>query len=124
MQLSHELQVYVFLLSQGIQLKLSDKSNWMYSHKSGYFFIGENNDYYEGIYNEDKQRITMHNGKPFKTYNVMHNVGNVKYIVNYHDGFKKHEDGSKFYDMRTFKSIKRLNEFTFELMEKGYFQQP
>lgn len=123
MQPSHELQVYVFLLSQGIQLKLSDKSNWMYSHKSGYFLIGENKDYYEGIYREDLQRITMHNGKPFKTYNVACNVGRVKYMVNYHNGFKKHKDGSKFYDMATFKSIKKLNEFTLKLMEQGYVQQ-
>lgn len=53
-------------------------------------------------------------------YNVMYNVGKCKYIVNYHDGLKKHNDGSKFYDIAIFKNKKDLNNFIKELTKNGY----
>lgn len=44
-----------------------------------------------------------------KTYKVMHNVGKSKYIINSHDGIKKHKDGSLFYDINIFKNKTSLN---------------
>jgi len=43
-------------------------------------------------------------------YNIKYNVGKVKYLVSYYTG-KKHKDGSKFFDISTFKNKKKMNEF-------------
>lgn len=44
-------------------------------------------------------------------YNIMYNVGKAKYVVSYHDGVKKHKDGSKFFDIAIFKNKKKMKEF-------------
>ena len=43
-----------------------------------------------------------------KKYNIMYGVGKAKYVVNFHDGEKKHKDGSEFYDIQIFKNMKDL----------------
>lgn len=55
-----------------------------------------------------------------KKYYTMYGVGKAKYVVNFHDGEKKHEDGSEFYDIRIFKNIKDLKAFTNDLGIQGY----
>jgi hypothetical protein len=50
----------------------------------------------------------------------MNNVGSAKYIVNFHDGIKKHNDGSDFFDVAIFKSKKALKEFVNGLIKKGF----
>lgn len=55
-----------------------------------------------------------------KDYNIMYNVGNCKYIVNYHDGVKTHKDGSKFYDIALFSNKQKMNNFIKELQNQGY----
>lgn len=55
-----------------------------------------------------------------KDYKIMFNVGKAKYLVNYHNGIKKHKDGSNFYDISIFKNKKDLNAFIKELEEQGY----
>ena len=55
-----------------------------------------------------------------KRFNIQHNVGKVKYLVNYHDGIKKHKDGSNFYDIATFTNKVKLNAFVKSLAQKGY----
>jgi len=55
-----------------------------------------------------------------KFYNVMFNVGKIKYLVNFHNGVSKHSDGSAFYDVRAFKNKKNLNAFNKSLESKGY----
>lgn len=46
-----------------------------------------------------------------KRYYIQSNVGMIKYLVNYHDGVKKHEDGSDFFDIAIFKSKQQLKIF-------------
>ena len=58
-----------------------------------------------------------------KYYNTMMNVGKVKYLVSYHDGVKKHSDGSAFYDIKSFKNKKEFNEFVKNLDKKGYIKK-
>jgi len=41
----------------------------------------------------------------------MEHVGDVKYIVSWHDGVKVHSDGSPFYDIQTFKNKKKMQRF-------------
>jgi len=57
-----------------------------------------------------------------KRYNTMSNVGHAKYVVNYHDGIKKHSDGSDFFDIAIFKNKKKLQSFLDELSRDGYIQ--
>jgi len=55
-----------------------------------------------------------------KRYNIMHGVGHAKYLVSYHDGIKKHSDGSNFWDIEIFKNKKKLNECVKSLVNDGY----
>lgn len=55
-----------------------------------------------------------------KQYNITYNVGKVKYLVNFHDGKKKHKDGSNFYDISCFSNKKKMNEFVSMLLKDGY----
>lgn len=53
-------------------------------------------------------------------YKIMHNVGKSKYVVSYHDGIKKHKDGSNFYDIFLTNNKKVLNKFVNDLIKQGY----
>ena len=55
-----------------------------------------------------------------KTYNIMLNIGHAKYVVNYHDGIKKHKDQSDFFDIAIFSNKKKMENFTDELKCAGY----
>lgn len=55
-----------------------------------------------------------------KKFNLMYNVGKAKYVVNYHDGIKKHKDNSLFYDLGIFKNKKNFNSFIKKLKLEGY----
>lgn len=55
-----------------------------------------------------------------KTYYSQTNVGKSKYVVNYSDSIKTHEDGSRFYDIRIFRNKKEVASFIKELSRKGY----
>jgi hypothetical protein len=54
------------------------------------------------------------------TYSTQHNVGCVKYLVNFQDGQKTHQDGSPFFDVRTFKNKQKRDAFVDELRGCGY----
>ena len=53
----------------------------------------------------------------------MRNVGRAKYVVNYHDGIKKHKDGSEFFDIAIFKNKSRLKKFCYQLTIRGFAQK-
>lgn len=55
-----------------------------------------------------------------KDYYLMYRVGKAKYVVNYYDGVKTHNDGSKFYDIAIFSNKQKMNNFIKELQNKGY----
>jgi hypothetical protein len=57
-----------------------------------------------------------------KNFNIMTNIGKAKYVVNIHDGIKKHDDGSDFYDIKIFRNKKDLNAFRETLFKKGYVE--
>lgn len=58
-----------------------------------------------------------------KRFNVMYGIGRAKYVVNFHDGIKKHDDGSDFFDIEIFKNKKKLNAFVSELKNTGYVER-
>jgi len=45
------------------------------------------------------------------------NIGKVKYVVSFHVEGKKHKDGSKFYDIKTFKNKVKRDKFITSLQE-------
>ena len=55
-----------------------------------------------------------------KLYNIMFGVGKAKYVVNYHDGVKKYNDGSRFYDTTLFSNKLKMNKFIKFLKKEGY----
>lgn len=58
-----------------------------------------------------------------KRFNVMYDVGRSRHLVNFHDGIKKHNDGSDFFDMKIFKNKKSMNIFIAELIADDYVQK-
>lgn len=58
-----------------------------------------------------------------KKFYIKYNVGKAKYVVNFHDGVKKHKDGSDFYDINIYKSKKELNKFITQLLSDGYLEK-
>jgi hypothetical protein len=58
-----------------------------------------------------------------KKYSIMYNIGTIKYLVNYYDGIKKHNDGSRFYDIAIFKNKKLLNKFIENLQKNNYIME-
>ena len=55
-----------------------------------------------------------------KRYNQKNNVGKAKYVISYHDGKKKHKDGSDFFDIQIFRNKKDLAKFVNTLHKAGY----
>ena len=55
-----------------------------------------------------------------KRYNQKDGVGKSKYVISYHDGKKKHKDGSDFFDIQTFRNKKDLAKFVNALHRGGY----
>lgn len=47
------------------------------------------------------------------------NVGTSKYVVSYSAGTKKHQDGSEFYDIKTFSNKEKKEQFIKELKERN-----
>jgi hypothetical protein len=57
-----------------------------------------------------------------KRFNTMNNIGRVKYVVNYHNGIDKHNDGSDFFGICTFKNKKKFEAKIKELKNDEYIQ--
>lgn len=55
-----------------------------------------------------------------KTFYQQDNIGKAKYTISFHNGVKKHKDGSKFFNIKIFKNKISLSTFRKELLEKGY----
>ena len=55
-----------------------------------------------------------------KRYYQQDRVGSAKYTISYHDGKKKHKDGSDFFDIQIFKNKKDLAKFVNALHKSGY----
>ena len=55
-----------------------------------------------------------------KRYNQKDGVGKSKYVISYHDGKKKHKDGSDFFDIQIFRNKKDLAKFVNTLHKGGY----
>jgi hypothetical protein len=62
-------------------------------------------------------------GTAVKDYYVQFNIGQARYVVNFHDGVKTHGDGSPFYDIRIAKNKRDLNAIIAELQRSGYVER-
>lgn len=59
-----------------------------------------------------------------KTFYETENVGKAKYLVNYSDGVKTHEDGSPFFDVAIFTNRRKKDAFVKSLIQSGYGERP
>lgn len=66
----------------------------------------------EATLNEGKKRFKQQDG-----------VGSSKYTISYHDGKKKHKDGSDFFDIKIFKNKPELEAFKKDLVSKGFVSE-
>lgn len=57
---------------------------------------------------------------PNSWFYVQQNVGKAKYVVSYHNGVKRHADGSPFCDVEIFKNRNDVKKFTDCLIKSGY----
>tara|TARA_R100000995_G_scaffold26619_1_gene11622 strand:- start:87 stop:407 length:321 start_codon:yes stop_codon:yes gene_type:complete len=72
-------------------------------------------------YNKYKLRLeSKKKGNKMKRYNTMRDIGKSRYVVNYHDGIKKHEDGSDFFDIAIQSNKINHNNFIKRLVKEGY----
>jgi hypothetical protein len=55
-------------------------------------------------------------------FNIQYNIGKAKYVVNYHDGQKTHQDGSAFYDIAIFRNKRKFEAFVRGLRKTGYVE--
>jgi len=55
-----------------------------------------------------------------KRYYQKDGIGKAKYTISYHDGKKKHKDGSDFFDIQIFRNKKDLAKFVNTLHKGGY----
>lgn len=55
-----------------------------------------------------------------KIFNTNYNIGKAKYVINTHDGVKKHNDGSMFFDIHIFKNKKDFLRCQKELEADGF----
>jgi hypothetical protein len=73
---------------------------------------------YQHVQKNNKMNESVNEGK--KRYYQQDRVGSAKYTISYHDGKKKHKDGSDFFDIQTFKNKKDLAKFVNTLHKGGY----
>ena len=55
-----------------------------------------------------------------KLYYTLSPIGKAKYVLNYHDGERTHEDGSPFFDVLLFSNKRKLNQAVNRLKRDGY----
>jgi len=58
-----------------------------------------------------------------KRFYLMNGIGKAKYTVNFHDGMKKHSDGSDFFGIEIFKNKKKRDAFVKSLRAAGYVEK-
>jgi len=58
-----------------------------------------------------------------KVFNIKHNVGKAKYVINYHDGVKKHKDGSPFFDIQIYSNKRDFDKAVRLLKQDGYSEK-
>jgi hypothetical protein len=58
-----------------------------------------------------------------KEFYTNYGIGKAKYVVNFHNGIKKHKDGSSFYDIKIFNNKKDMEKFTNSLLKRGYTER-
>ena len=91
------------------RLETMHREWWNWNHGADVVLNGRIRDSIIESVNEGKKR-----------YYQQDRVGSAKYTISYHDGKKKHKDGSDFFDIKTFKNKKDLAKFVNTLHKGGY----
>ena len=75
---------------------------------------------WKDVHNDIDSLVSESVNEGKKRYYQQDRVGSAKYTISYHDGKKKHKDGSDFFDIKTFKNKKDLAKFVNTLHKGGY----
>src|SRR6056300_680080 len=67
-----------------------------------------------------RERVISEMTEGKKRFKRQDGIGKAKYTISYHDGKKKHKDGSDFFDIKIFKNKKDLSDFVGTLVKQGY----
>lgn len=67
-----------------------------------------------------EKKIIADNAKSYHTFDLMMNVGTVKYLITYYTGERYNDDGSIAGDVHCFKNKRKANAFARELLKAGY----
>ena len=111
-------------MGKGVEKKIKGKEFVIMSDGSALIWNAKTSDW--ELYKP--KRIDKKTGKPIyesvnegkKRYYQQDRVGSAKYTISYHDGKKKHKDGSDFFDIQTFRNKKDLAKFVNTLHKGGY----
>ncbi len=78
----------------------------------------------DGIFITEQEDVTHIDNHPDrqldKVFNIQFNVGKCKYVINYHNGIKRHPDGSKFFDIDVYSNKKKFELRQKQLLNLGY----
>ena len=91
-----------------IQDHITNSENYITQAASNYHEYGDSNE-------------SVNEGK--KVFKVNPQIGKSKYSISYHDGVKKHKDGSDFYDIEIFKNKVDLEKGIKNYKSKGFIEE-
>ena len=57
-----------------------------------------------------------------KYFNTKFGIGRAKYVISFHDGEKKHKDGSNFFDIAIFSNKKDFFKRISQLKKDNYIE--
>jgi hypothetical protein len=57
---------------------------------------------------------------PMKSFKTQSGIGKARHVVSFHDGRKRHRDGSPFFDIRILKNKPQVADFVHVLKKQGY----
>lgn len=101
-----------------IDMKAADKLADKMFGETGFASLSEED--MEELINKNPKLVKESVNEGKKRFRQQNNIGKAKYTISYHDGEKKHKDGSDFFDIKIFKNKSDLEKFKKELLTKGY----
>jgi hypothetical protein len=76
-----------------------------------------------GVVIKHKMKFTKSVNEGKKRFKQQDGIGSSKYTISFHDGKKKHKDGSDFFDIKIFKNKQDLEAFKKELLSNKYVSE-
>lgn len=105
-------------MAEHIDMKSADKLADKMFGETGFVSLSEED--MEKLINKNPKLVKESVNEGKKRFRQKNGIGKSKYTVSYHDGEKKHKDGSDFFDIKIFKNKQELEAFKKDLLSKGF----